>query len=176
MIELYWGCLLFGVLFAFLSVILGDFLSDMFDGMFDFLSLDGPQFFQPMVIVGFITGFGGAGIVLTDTTNIPQLFIVILSLLLALILSILVYFTYVKPMQNAEASTGFTYEDLVGRVGEVSIPLPATGYGEVMLNIGSSNTNQIAASFDEEDVPTGTRVVVVEIREETLYVSPINEL
>lgn len=176
MLELYWGCLIFGVLFALLSVVLGDFLSDMFDGMFDFLSLDGPQIFQPMIIVGFITGFGGSGVILTDTTNFPQFIIVITSLLAAFILSIIVYFTYVKPMQNAEASTGFTYQDLVGKVGEVSIPLPARGYGEVFLQIGSSNTNQIAASFDEEDIPSGTKVVVVEIREETLYVSPLNDL
>ncbi|MBB6452784.1 membrane protein implicated in regulation of membrane protease activity [Salirhabdus euzebyi] len=176
MVEVYWGCLVFGILFAFLSVILGDFLSDMFDGIFEFLSIDGPTFIQPMVIVGFITGFGGAGILLTDYTFFPQPLIIPLALLVATFLSVGVYFLYVKPMNRAESSTGFTYADLVGKVGEVSIPIPKEGYGEVVLSTIGGNTNQIAKSFDNVEIPVSEKVVVVEVKDDTLFVSKFNEL
>jgi membrane protein implicated in regulation of membrane protease activity len=176
MLELYWGCLIFGIIFALLSVVLGDFISDFFDGIFDFLSIDGPPFLQPMVIVGFITGFGGAGIVMTDYLAVAQVIIIPLAIIIALSLSVFVYYIYVKPMNNAEVSTGFTYADLVGAIAEVTIPLPKEGYGEVLINIGGGNTNQIAASFDQDEIASGERVVVVEVKDDTLYVSKVDEL
>lgn len=176
MLEFYWGCLIFGVLFAILSVLVGEVFSDMFDGIFEFLSIDGPNYIQPMVIVGFITSFGGAGVLLTEKLNWPQYFIILLALFIALLLAAIVYFSYVKPMNQAESSTGFSYQDLIGKIGEVTIPLPAKGYGEVILLIGGGNTNQIAASFDSEEIPAGEKVVVVSIEEETLMVSKLNDL
>jgi hypothetical protein len=74
-------------------------------------------------------------------------------------------------MQQSENSTGFSMEDLNGKIGEITIPVPETGYGEVMIRIGGGNTIQIAASFDKEEIPSGARVVVIKSGDGVLYVS-----
>jgi membrane protein implicated in regulation of membrane protease activity len=171
MLEIYWGCLLGGILFAFITVIFGDLMSNLFDGLFDFLPLEGPDFLNPMVIVGGITVFGGAGILLSEYTTLVAFAIIMFAVLISIAVSIMVYFFYVKPMQQAENSTGFSMEDLNGKIGEITIPVPVTGYGEVMIRIGGGNTNQIAASFDKEEIPSGARVVVIESVDGVLHVS-----
>jgi membrane protein implicated in regulation of membrane protease activity len=171
MLEVYWGCLIGGMLFAFITVIFGDLMSNLFDGLFEFLSFDGPDFLNPMVIVGGITVFGGAGILLSEYTSLVAFAIIIFAVLISITVSIMVYFFYVRPMQQSENSTGFSMEDLNGKIGEITIPVPATGYGEVMIGIGGGNTIQIAASFDKEEIPSGARVVVIKNDDGVLYVS-----
>lgn len=168
MVDVYWACLAGGLIFAVVTVILGDLISHAVHGVLDFLSVD---FLQPMTIVGGITAFGGAGVLLTEYTVFSAWLIVLLSVLAALIVAIVVYFVYVKPMSNAENSTGFSIRDLTGKIGEVTVTIPATGYGEVLVRIGAANTNQIAASFEHETIQSGTRVVVVEVKDHTLFVA-----
>ena len=62
--TLFWSCLAGGILFAVVSGIFGDWLSLALDGMLDFLSFDGHHWLQPMSVVGGITVFGGAGLLL----------------------------------------------------------------------------------------------------------------
>ena len=170
MLELYWGCLAGGVLFALITVVFGDILGDAFDGVFDALSFDHLDFLQPMVLVSGMTVFGGTGVTLTRYTSMEPFPVAVISVIAAVLLSIAVFFLYVKPMKNTENSTGFSIQDLVGKIGEVSVPIPAKGYGEVLVRIGAGNSNQIAASFDGEELPAGIRVVVAEVKDSTLYV------
>ncbi len=162
--TVYWGCFYGGIIFALVTIIFGDILGDIFSGL-DALSFDHLDFLSPMVIVGGITAFGGAGIMLDRFTSLEPLTVSILSLVIAIALSILVYFIYVKPMKNAENSTSFTMSELVGKIGIVTVPVPAHGFGEVLIKIGAGNTNQIACSYDEEEFTQGTRVIVADIKD-----------
>lgn len=172
MLEFYWICLIGGVLFALVTIVFGDILGDIFGGFFDFLSMDHLDFLQPMVLVGGITAFGGSGIMLSQFTALKPLQSAIVAMMISAALSIIVYFSYVKPMKNCENSSGFSIKDLVGKIGEVTVPIPVRGYGEVVLKIGVSNTNQIAANLDQVEIPVGTKVVVMEAKEGILYVFP----
>ncbi len=168
--EVYWGCLYGGIIFAIVTIVFGDILGDVFGGFLDSLSFDHLDFFNPMVIVGGITAFGGAGIMLGRLSSLETLAIVIISLLIAVSLSIFVYFIYVQPMKNAETSTGYSMSDLVGKIGTVTVPVPEKGFGEVLIKVGAGNTNHIAASCDGEALATGARVVVAEVNEGVLNV------
>ncbi|SHH81804.1 protease [Desulfosporosinus lacus] len=170
MLEYYWICLIGGVLFAMVTIVFGDLLGDIFGGIFDSLSMDHLDFLQPMVLVGAITIFGGSGIMLSQYTLLDPFLTASVSLMIAIAVSILVYFSYVKPMKNSENSTGFSMKDLVGKIGEVIVPIPVGGYGEVVLKVGAGNTNQIAANLDRLEIPAGTRVVVGEIKDGVLFV------
>ncbi|AET68690.1 membrane protein implicated in regulation of membrane protease activity [Desulfosporosinus orientis DSM 765] len=172
MLNIYWICFSGGVLFALVTLVFGDILGDIFGGIFDSLSMDHLDFLQPMVLVGGLTIFGGSGIMFNQHTNLDPLKIAVLSLMISIILSILLYFAYVKPMKNSENSTGFSLKDLVGKIGEVSVPIPIDGYGEVVIKVGAGNTNQIAANLEKVEIPAGTRVVVGEAKEGVLYVFP----
>ncbi len=164
---LYMACLIGGVVYALISVIFGDLL----DGIFDFLSLD---FLQPMTLVGGITVFGGAGVMLSRYTSLGAWPVGLISLLIAIVAGIAVFFLYVKPMENSENSIGFTMQSLAGALGDVTVPIPAEGYGEVLVKVGAGHTNQIAASFDNKEIPSSARVVVVEVKDSVLYVSEID--
>lgn len=170
MITLYWSLLAGGVIFAVVSVLLGDLISQAMDGVLDFLSVD---FLQPMVIATAATSLGGAGILLSKYTSLSTLFVLLVSAVIGILLSVMVYFAYVKPMQNSENSTGFSIHDLQGKMGHITVPIPSRGFGEVLIRVGAGHTNQIAASFEHQDILDGARVVVVEVRDDVLYVSEI---
>lgn len=172
MLDIYWICFSGGVLFALVTLVFGDILGDIFGGLFDSLSIDHLDFLQPMVLVGGLTIFGGSGIMFNQYTNLDPRLVAALSLMISVILSVLIYFAYVKPMKNSENSTGFSQKDLVGKIGEVSVPIPAKGYGEVIIRIGAGNTNQIAATLDHDEIPAGSRIVVGEVKEGILFVFP----
>lgn len=175
MLSVYWACLFGGVLFALVTVIFGDILGDLFDGFTDALSADHLDFLSPVVIVGGITAFGGAGIMLTDLTPLSAAATAAMALIIALTLSALVYFLYVKHMKNAENSTTYSNTDLVGRMGTVTIPIPAAGCGEVLVRIGAGNTNYPAASTEGREFPAGSRVVVAEVKDGTVWVLDYQE-
>ena len=174
MLELYWGFLITGVLFALVTVLFGDLL----DGMFDFLSADTLHWLQPMVLFSAITLLGGIGVLLTKYTVLGPALVLMLSLLAAVSSAVLIFFLYVKPMKNSENSVAFSIHDLVGRVGEVTVPIPASGCGEVLVRVGGGVTNQIAESFDGTPIEAGRQVVTVEVKDGTLFVSGLdsNEL
>lgn len=55
--------------------------------------------------------------------------------------------------------------------GIVTIPIPANGFGEVLIRLGGGNSNQIAASFDQVDIQQDEQIFVVDEREGVLYVA-----
>ncbi|RUS48341.1 NfeD family protein [Cohnella sp. AR92] len=165
---LFWCCLLFGALVALITLIFGDGLGDAVGGMF---SIDFHHLFQPVVLSGGITVFGGMGLLLHHYSSLSGAGIYVLAILGAAAIATGMYFIYVRPMRNSENSTGYSMQELTGMIAEVLTPLPSSGYGEVLVKAGVSYSNHVAASFDREEVPAGTRVVVVEVKEGTLYVS-----
>jgi len=171
--TLFLACLIGGVLFTIVSVVFGDWLSVALDGMLDFLSLDGYQWLQPTAVVGAITMFGGAGLLLHRYSPLAGVVLVVVALLIGIVAGIGVYFLYIRPMERSENSTGYSIKDLSGTMAEVLVPIPSRGFGEVMVKIGGGHANHIAASFDGEDIADGARVVVVEVKDGTLFVSKL---
>ncbi|CAH8769075.1 NfeD family protein [Paenibacillus dendritiformis] len=169
--TLFWGLFIFGILYSVVTLIFGEILSHAFDSIFG----DGLPFLQPTVLVSGLTAFGAIGILLNRYTAWQSTLILVVAIAGALVVCLLMYFLYIRPMHNTESSTGFSIQDLIGKVGEVSISIPSVGYGEVTLRIGAGLTNQIAASFDKDNIPAGTTVVVINVVEDTLYVSPLTK-
>jgi len=173
--ALFWACLAGGMLYAIVAIVFGDVLSSALDGALDFLSLDGWSWLQPMTIVGGITVFGGAGLMLDRYTGLGTAAVLLLALLLAVVIGAGVYFFYVKPMQNTENSTGYSVQDMSGKLAEVLVPIPSSGYGEIVIRMGPAGvTNQMAQSFDGEPIEAGAKVVIVEVKNGELYVSKVD--
>lgn len=172
--PIYWACLSGGILFAVVTVVFGDLISSALHGALDFMSVDALRFLQPMVLVTMITVFGGAGLLLEHYAALAAVLDIAIAVIGAVLFGLLVYVFYVRPMLNSENSTGFSIRDMSGKIGEVLVPIPSRGYGEVLVRMGAANTNQIAASFDGEAIASGSRVVVVEVRDDTLFVSRLD--
>ncbi|BAU26692.1 NfeD-like partner-binding protein [Aneurinibacillus soli] len=167
MITLYMGCLVAGVLFAVVMLLFGDWL----DGIVDSLHV-----IQPTSLIVGLTVFGGAGVMLLRYTEMGSEAVCMASILLAIFSAFFMYFLYVRPMQNAENSTGFSIQDLAGRVGDVLTPIPAGGYGEVLVRFGAGNVAHTAAGLNGEAIEEGARVLVIEARDGTLYVIHYDEI
>lgn len=164
MLEMYWAFFGFGVLFSLVTLIFGDVLES-----------ETLPFLQPIVLVVGVTIFGATGILFTSYSAMNTFVTLVLSIASAILLSMALYFLYVKRMKGAENSLSFSINDLVGRIGEVNTSIPSTGYGEVVIHMGAGFTHQIAASFDKKVIQEGARVVIVEVRDGTLYVSKLEE-
>lgn len=149
---LFWSCLFGGLLFALVTIIFGDIFGDLLGDVF-----------QPMVLVSGITVFGAAGILLTRYTLMNPIVIVVLSIAFAISISIIIYFAYIRPMKNSENSIAYSMQDLVGLTGEVSVAIPAQGYGEVILKVGAGYSNHIALSYSGKELPIGTKIFVTKV-------------
>ncbi|MBB6671128.1 NfeD family protein [Cohnella nanjingensis] len=171
--ALFWCCLGFGALMAIVTLVFGDLLGGA-TGWFEWLSIDGHHLFQPVVLAGGITVFGGAGLLMHRYSPLSALGVYASAIVIAVAIAIAMYFVYVRPMKASENSVGFSMNDLEGKRAEVLTSIPADGCGEVLVKIGAGLTNQIAESFDKEDVPSGTEVVIVRVRGEVVYVSRLD--
>jgi membrane-bound ClpP family serine protease len=164
----FWGFLVFGILCAMVTLILGGIMDHGFHTAFG----EHLHFLQPSVIISGITVLGGSGVVMSRYTDWSGLTVTSLSILIAVIFSLLLYFTVIRTMENAESSLSFSIHNVVGLLGEVSIPIPAQGYGEVLLSMSGGLSNQIAASSEGTAIPSGSRVVIVSVKEGILFVVP----
>ena len=171
MTTIYWVCLLGGLGFTVLALFVGDLLEGFLDALDSFDS----SFIDPLSIVGGVAGFGAAGIILDATTSLPESSAAWLAGGIGLLLAIAMHFLYVRPMKRGEVSMGFSVQEYRGRIGEVITTIPSTGYGEVMVQMGVTNTSREALSFSGKSIPSGTQIVVVEIRDGDLLVAPLEE-
>ncbi len=174
MTDVYWICLFGGLIFTVLTLLFGELLDGVLDGLDGFDGLG--DLLDPLSLVGGLTVFGGAGVLLEEMTLLDTGAAAGLAALIGLGLAVLMHFVYVKPMKRSENSTAFSMREYHGKLGEVITAIPATGFGEVLVTMGASNTFQTAASFDGDPIPGGTRIVVVEVRDSNLYVTPFDEL
>lgn len=171
MVTVFWGLLIFGILYALISLLFSDIIEHAFESLVGDLHL---PFLQPTILVSGLTVLGGAGILLTKYTTLSALWVILLAVVAAIIISTFVFFLYIKPMQNSEVSLSYSIHDLVGSIAEVSIAIPAKGCGEVIVKKGIGHSNHIASSWDKQNIPQDTRVVVVEVSDDTLYVTPLD--
>jgi membrane protein implicated in regulation of membrane protease activity len=176
MIEIFWGCLIGGIAFALISLLGGHGLHHGVHGIRHSPRLHGAQWLNPMTIVGAITAFGGAGILLARYTALEGTPVLIAAIAIGLLISVALHFAVVRPMSNSEASIGFSMSEYVGKPGLVTIPIPESGFGQVMISMGHGRSVQVAASFDHCDIPLGSRIVVVEVDGHALRVARVESL
>jgi membrane protein implicated in regulation of membrane protease activity len=163
------GCLIIGLVFSVLSIIFDDILG----GVLDSFDISAGGALNSTVLVSGLAVFGAAGYIMTSNTLWDSKLIFLCAILVAVLFSVLFYFLYIKPMRNAESTTGFSQQELVGKEGEIILTIPPKGYGEVLINVGAAgNTGQIATS-EIGAIKQGTRVIVQAVKEGVVYVLPI---
>ncbi|MBW7452573.1 hypothetical protein K0U00_00775 [Paenibacillus sepulcri] len=113
----------------------------------------------------FVT-FGGLGLIIENW---------ILTSTISLGFTIIIHFLVIAPLRKVQSSTSISRTSHVGSIATVVSLVPAKGFGEILMNAKLARSNQIASSFDGEDLPVNTRVVVVSITSEGVYqVSKLN--
>lgn len=138
---------------------------------------EGIPFLHPTLVFAFFTLASAAGLLLEWFTAWNSWVVLLAACVLALILDILIYFFVLLPMASAEVSLAYTDESLAGLVAKVIIPIPADGYGEILLETVNGNLAKRATGLENEEIDYGKTVLVVEVEDGTFYVKeyePIN--
>lgn len=171
-LEVYWWLLWVSLGFAILSLFLGDILDGLIDSLFDNIG----EFLNPLLLFGTLAVVSGSGVLLTKYSSLNALYIFIISLLIGTAAYFLIYNFLVIPMSNAESSTSISVNELEGKIGEVITTIPAKGMGEVFIESTNGSRSETSISFDQKEIKQGTRVVVVEVKDQILHVSELSEL
>lgn len=141
------------------------FFSDMLDGVFE-----GIPFIDPAVILSFITIAAAGGFLLEKLTPLSSLYILILTCFISAVLSALIYFFLLVPLKAAEVSLAYTEDSLGGQVGKVIVPIPADGFGEVVIETVNGIISKRATGFDNEAIDYDEEVLIIEAKDGTVYV------
>lgn len=152
------------ILFGCLTIVYILF-SDMLDGV-----LESIPFFEPAVMLAFITIFSASSYLLERFSPITSLVVVIISCIISALLSAFIYFFILSPLKSAEVSLAYTEESLGGQVGKVIVPIPKDGYGEIMIETVNGIISKRATGFDNEVIDYDEHVLIIEAKEGTVYV------
>ncbi|RLL45130.1 hypothetical protein D8M04_09690 [Oceanobacillus piezotolerans] len=142
---------------------------EMAGGFFETIHLN------PVLILAYCIFFSASGYILEQITTISSVWIIIISGISALALSIFLNIFVLIPMASAEGSLGYTEESLKGRVGRIIIPIPKDGFGEIMIDSKSGMISKPACSYENDEIEAGIKVLVINFENGNLYVVPYEE-
>lgn len=144
----------------------------LFGDIFDF---DGPV--DPMLVVpwvAFTSLFGYLGERLVDLSGLT---VFLISGAISTLLVFLLNFYIIVPLRNSEATISISEKDMEGRVAMVVTPIPVKGMGEIQYKSVTGSLTRPAALYEpqEEPIPAGKEVLIIEIKERVCYVVPYKE-
>jgi membrane-bound ClpP family serine protease len=96
--------------------------------------------------------------------------IIAFATIISTVLSVLLYFFILLPLKSAEVSMAYTDESLAGQIGKVIVPIPVDGFGEVVIETVNGLISKRAVGFDNEEIEYNQQVLIVEVKEGTVYV------
>lgn len=143
------------------------FFGDILEGIGEALG-----FFNPVLILSFITFFSATGYVMEFITPFHSLLIIAISIIMAFILDTLLNVFILIPLSSAEESLSYTEESLKGRVGKIIIPIPENGFGEIVIESKVGMISRPAAGIENKAIAEGVQVLVLEVEKGVLYVEP----
>ncbi|MCY7796964.1 NfeD family protein [Bacillus spizizenii] len=143
------------------------FFGDVFAGL-----SEGIPFLNPTLVLAFFTCFSASGYIGELILPLSSLLIALLSCILSIMLVVLLHIFVLIPLSSAEESLVYKEDDLRGRVGKVITAVPVDGFGEVVIEGIGGTISKSAVSFDNEQISYGTAVLVVDVNNGVLSVTP----
>ncbi len=142
------------------------FFSDLAD-----VSVDGIPFFDPAVILSFITFTAAVGYFLEKFFSFSSLINLLIAIVIASLFTALLYYFLLVPLRSAEVSLAYTEESLESQVGKVIVPVPLDGFGEIVIETVNGVISKRAASYHHVEIPYDTQVLIIEMRDGTAFVA-----
>lgn len=136
----------------------------------------GLHFLNPVLLFAFVTILSASGYLFEKLSSLHFLLILAISAVIAFIVVTLLNVFVLVPLSSAEESLVYKESDLRGRIGTVITSIPSDGYGEVMIDSTSGRIAKPAASFDGDEIPNGSRVLVVQVKNGVLEVTVHHQL
>lgn len=127
-----------------------------------------------MTVMAFLTWFGAGGYILHAILGWWPPLTLPLSLVPGFVAGWLVYLFLVKVLLPGTHTEGATERQIVGRLGKVSIKIPAGGVGEVVYTLGGARHSDGAVSIDGLEIPQDAEVVIVGFEKGLAQVEPFD--
>lgn len=137
------------------TVLLDDILGGILDALHLDFSIGGVSLMPPLL--AFIAMFGVGGIFATQVMGLHGGQAAIVGVGFGVV-GYVVAFALFRALRRAEGSRPFSVADLVGRIGSVSVAIPAGRLGTVYVRAEGQN-HEISATATE-DIPQGTAVKI----------------
>lgn len=138
------------------TVLLDDILGGILDALHLDFSIGGVSLMPPLL--AFIAMFGVGGIFATQVMGLHGGQAAIVGVGFGVV-GYIVAFTLFRALRRAEGGRPFSVGDLVGRIGSVSVAIPAGRLGTVYVRAEGQN-HEISATATE-DIPQGTAVKII---------------
>lgn len=193
MINVYWVCMLLGFVWLAIQVFLADFGGDFGDldidpGGID-VDVDGVDFnpadvygmgeiqlspVSPMIIAGFITIFGVAGVVMNNS-GMTGARVPIFSIAVGFAGAALLWYVLRAIIRAVSGTSEARIDEIIGIEAEVITPIRGSGFGEIAYVSQGSRYNARAASLDKNDIDRAEIVKIVKIIGTTYFVRPVSD-
>lgn len=172
-LKIYTTLFFTGVLYALVSTVLG--------GLFDFIHFDGhvdfhgdvPHFWifpiRPIIVVIFITVFGGIGIMQTKLGN-EGIYVFVISILTALVVSFIVNKFIIKPLYKAESTSASSQKELIGHNGIIIGTIIENGFGQLSYITNGVRHTAPCKHIEGKRTESGSKVIIVSIEKNVFYV------
>ncbi|MBY0120963.1 hypothetical protein [Bacillus sp. S/N-304-OC-R1] len=148
-------------------IILYLFFGDVVEGL-----SEGTNFLNPVLILAFLTFLSSIGYLLEALTALNSFLILVIAAIFSIILDTLLNVFVLIPLSKSEESLVYTEDSLKGRLGNVIIPIPENGFGEVLIESISGRISKPAASFENKNIEEGKQVLVIDVKNGVIYVVP----
>jgi membrane protein implicated in regulation of membrane protease activity len=156
---------LVGLAFLALTVLIGE-IADIFD-----VGDDGIGPFNGKVIAVALTAFGATGLLMTFF-RVPVLWGALAAAGSGLAFGLAAWLL-VALLYRQQATTEFSLQDLLGRTGEVTVPIAADQPGYVVISGPTGTRQYLARSSRGIPIPAGQLVRVSSLAGTVLLVEPL---
>jgi membrane protein implicated in regulation of membrane protease activity len=127
---------------------------------------------SPATISVFLTVFGGVGIITTTLFHMKMLWSLPISLASGFAVAGLVLILFYHLFTKVQASSETRMAEVVGLTGEVTVPIPAGGVGEVAYVCRGARLVASARMEGRESLPRHAAVRIARYVGGTVYVEP----
>ncbi len=128
---------------------------------------------SPATISIFLATFGGVGIILTSLFRLNLYVSLPVSAGAGIVVSGLMMFIFYHLFTRVQASSEARTMDAIGLTGEVTVPVPEEGVGEVAYILRGARLVSSARSQTGRPVPRHSAVRIIRQVGNTLYVEPL---
>jgi membrane-bound ClpP family serine protease len=166
--DLVFGvCLLAGGGMLLLTLIVDDIFGGLLGAIH--LGFDVAGVSPTPMLLGFVAMFGVGGLFGIHGVTASPAIATLIGIVTGLVGSSVVFGAF-KVLRQAESSTTFSLQEMVGASGRVSVGIPANRFGTVLISFAGASHN-LTATADAE-IPAGREVKVVGVAGTNLVVAP----
>jgi membrane protein implicated in regulation of membrane protease activity len=133
----------------------------------------GPGFFSLPILLGFFTGFGGIGALLTyyEVNPIATPFIAgIVAITVASILFLIVNYFF----KHFQSDSTVRFNNLIGRRASVSVPISPGQEGQIVL-FTEQRGRTLVPAVSQKSLPSNTQVVITGVSGDSVKVISLSE-